>query len=108
RSRDNSMWGAIWSLDYGWNGAIILPLAPVVKRKAWAGLYRTLMQHPHPAHGVENSSMTSWREAKLIRVLDAKPRICSTEQHACSAPSRYSGTTHCRDTRCRFRACGNE
>src|SRR5258707_15651362 len=35
RSRDNSMWGAIWSLDYGWNRAIILLLAPVVKRKVW-------------------------------------------------------------------------
>ena len=34
--------------------------------------------------------------------------ICSREQHACSAPSRCTGTTHRGDTRCRVRACGNE
>src|SRR5438874_13761005 len=28
--------------------------------------------------------------------------------HACETPSRCTGTTHCSDTGCRVRACGDE
>ena len=48
----------------------------------------------------------SWSQSLARLTLTSKYVHLNT--NACGTPSRCTGTTHCGNTRCRIRACGNE